>query len=108
MRVYEGIIGANPRKFNAVAYLYKKNSGSWTLLNGTNGDSFEPIERTNYSYYNSFDEDGEYKLHVVISDSNANSNTFDYYIYVKKALSNAFYYFKDESYTDGYYGSPLK
>ena len=108
MRVYEGIIGANPRKFNAVAYLYKKNSGNWTLLNGTNGDSFEPIERTNYSYYNSFDEDGEYKLHVVISDSNANSNTFDYYIYVKKALSNAFYYFKDESYTDGYYGSPLK
>ena len=52
MRVYEGIIGANPRKFNAVAYLYKKNSGNWTLLNGTNGDSFEPIERTNYSYCN--------------------------------------------------------
>ena len=59
-------------------------------------------------WYSVFDEDGEYKLHVVISDSNANSNTFDYYIYVKKALSNAFYYFKDESYTDGYYGSPLK
>ena len=108
MRVYEGIMGANPRKFSAIAYLYRKSTNGWTLLNGINGDSFEPVERTNYSYYNSFDHEGEYKLHVVISDSNANSNTFDYYIYVKKAFSNAFYYFKDESYTDGYYGSPLK